>query len=442
MLARSSNVGAARIALGLPREAMWDLYRRVGFGTAPELGFPGAAAGRLRHYKTWRPVEQATLGYGMGISLSLAQLARAYTVFARRGIVPLTLVKTGAAVSGEKVSAEAARAVRAMLEQAVQPSATGRAPASWDGGSRQDRHRPQAGERRLRPDKYLSSFVGLAPVSAPRLVVAVMIDEPSAGQHYGGAAAPVFARWRCACWPCRTTRRWWRPAKARKRRRARDVDVFRELAAQGAMIDRLSSDSRRCAPGVAFSPTRAKLRRPLHRRRRRARRRRGPLGEEGPDWRAEWRAQSPRRGLKQQASALAHEFYGRPRSALGLRRHRHQRQDFVQPVDRRALDKTAVIGTLGAGFPGALSAATNTTPDAVETQFLLKNFLDQAQRPAMEVSSHGFVQGRVSGVRFSCALLPTFRTTTSITTARWPTTPPRKRGCSKCRARKRGAEPR
>ena len=198
VLARSSNVGAARIALDLPREAMWDLYRRVGFGAAPELGFPGAATGRLRHYKTWRPVEQATLGYGMGSSLSLAQLARAYTVFARDGeLVALTLVKTGAALSGEKVlSAEAARAVRVMLEQAVQPSATGpRARiAGWRvAGKTGTAHKQENGA--YAPDKYLASFVGLAPVSAPRLVVAVMIDEPSAGQHYGGTvAAPVFAQ--------------------------------------------------------------------------------------------------------------------------------------------------------------------------------------------------------------------------------------------------------
>jgi cell division protein FtsI (penicillin-binding protein 3) len=198
VLARSSNVGAARLALALPREAMWDFFRRVGFGAAPELGFPGAAAGRLRHYKTWKPVEQATLGYGMGMSLSLAQLARAYTVFARDGeLVPLTLVKTGGQVSGEKVlSAESARAVRAMLEQAVQPSATGpRARImGWRvAGKTGTAHKQENGS--YAPDKYLSSFVGFAPVSAPRLVIAVMLDEPSAGQHYGGmVAAPVFAQ--------------------------------------------------------------------------------------------------------------------------------------------------------------------------------------------------------------------------------------------------------
>ncbi len=198
VLARSSNVGAAKIALALPREGMWDFFRRVGFGTAPELGFPGAAAGRLRHFKGWRPIEQATMGYGHGVSVSLAQLARAYTVFARDGeLVPLTLVKTGAAAGGEKVlSAEAARAVRAMLEDAVQPGATGpRARImGWRvAGKTGTAHKQENGG--YAADKYLSSFVGFAPASAPRLVVAVMIDEPSAGEHYGGAvAAPVFAQ--------------------------------------------------------------------------------------------------------------------------------------------------------------------------------------------------------------------------------------------------------
>jgi cell division protein FtsI (penicillin-binding protein 3) len=195
---KSSNVGAAKIALALPREAMWDFFRRVGFGAPPELGFPGAAAGKLRHYRTWRPIEQATMGYGHGISLSLAQLARAYTVFARDGeLVSLTLVKTGAVASGDKVlSAETARAVRAMLELAVQPGATGpRARImGWRvAGKTGTAHKQENG--RYSPDKYLASFVGFAPVSAPRLVVAVMIDEPSAGEHYGGmVAAPVFAQ--------------------------------------------------------------------------------------------------------------------------------------------------------------------------------------------------------------------------------------------------------
>ena len=138
------------------------------------------------------------MAYGHGISVSLLQLARAYTVFARDGeLVPLTLVKTGAAAASEKVlSAETARAVRSMLELAVQPGGTGpRARImGWRvAGKTGTAHKQENGG--YAADKYLASFVGFAPASAPRLVVAVMIDEPSAGQYYGGAvAAPVFAQ--------------------------------------------------------------------------------------------------------------------------------------------------------------------------------------------------------------------------------------------------------
>jgi len=198
IIQKSSNVGAAKIALALPREAMWDLFRRVGFGTAPDLAFPGAAAGKLRHYRTWQPIEQATMAYGHGISVSLLQLARAYSVFARDGeLVPLTLVKTGTVASGEKIlSTETARAVRGMLEQAVQNAGTGpRARImGWRvAGKTGTAHKQENGG--YAADKYISSFVGFAPASAPRVVIAVMIDEPTDGQYYGGSvAAPVFAQ--------------------------------------------------------------------------------------------------------------------------------------------------------------------------------------------------------------------------------------------------------
>ena len=198
VLQKSSNVGAAKLALALPREAMWDLFRRLGFGAAPQLGFPGAAAGRLRPYRSWRPIEQATMAYGHGISLSLIQLARAYTVFATDGeLLPLTLVKSEAVATGERlISAGSARAIRAMLEAAVQPGGTGpRARVmGWRvAGKTGTAHKQENGG--YAADKYLASFVGLAPVSAPRVVIAVMIDEPAAGQRYGGSvAAPVFAQ--------------------------------------------------------------------------------------------------------------------------------------------------------------------------------------------------------------------------------------------------------
>ena len=198
MRCKSSNVGSAKLALALSRESMWDLFHRVGFGTSPSLGFPGAAAGKLHPYKTWKPVEQATMAYGHGISVSLMQLARAYTMFARDGeIIPVTLVKSPAPAAGTRVlSAQTAREMRAMLELAVQPGGT--APRArimgWRvAGKTGTAHKQENGG--YAADRYISSFVGLAPVSAPRIVVAVMIDEPAGGQYYGGVvAAPVFAQ--------------------------------------------------------------------------------------------------------------------------------------------------------------------------------------------------------------------------------------------------------
>jgi cell division protein FtsI (penicillin-binding protein 3) len=198
VIQKSSNVGAAKIALSMPREEMHDLFRRVGFGAVPRLGFPGEASGRVREAKTWRPVEQATMAYGHGISVSLIQLARAYTVFARDGeIAPLSLLKTGVPAAGNRVfSPEVARALRAMLEAAVQPGGT--APRArvvgWRvGGKTGTAHKQENGA--YAAHKYVSSFVGFAPVSNPRLVIAVMVDEPSAGQYYGGQiAAPVFSQ--------------------------------------------------------------------------------------------------------------------------------------------------------------------------------------------------------------------------------------------------------
>jgi len=198
VIQKSSNVGTAKLALQMPREEMHALYRRLGFGLQPQLGFPGEAAGRLREAKTWRPVEQATMSYGYGLSVSLVQLARAYTVFARDGeLAPLSLTRTGMPAAGRQVlSVETARAVRRMLEAAVQPGGT--APRArimgWRvAGKTGTSHKQENGG--YAPDKYVSSFVGFAPVSDPRLVIAVMLDEPAAGQHYGGqVAAPVFSQ--------------------------------------------------------------------------------------------------------------------------------------------------------------------------------------------------------------------------------------------------------
>lgn len=198
VIQKSSNVGVTKMALTLPPQEMWQMFDAVGFGQLPQLGFPGEVTGRLRPWKNWRPIEQATMSYGHGISVSLIQLARAYTVFARDGdLIPLSLLKTDEPrVHGVPVfSSETAREMRIMLEMAAGPEGTApkaRVPGYRVGGKTGTAHKLEGGAY---ANKYVSAFVGFAPVSDPRLIVAVMIDEPSAGKHYGGeVAAPVFSQ--------------------------------------------------------------------------------------------------------------------------------------------------------------------------------------------------------------------------------------------------------
>ncbi len=198
VIQKSSNVGVTKMALTLPPREMWEMFDAVGFGQVPQLGFPGEVTGRLRPWKNWRPIEQATMSYGHGISVSLIQLARAYSVFARDGdLIPLSLLKTDVpVVHGAPVfSAQTARDMRVMLEMAAGPEGTApkaRVPGYRVGGKTGTAHKLEGG---VYANKYVSAFVGFAPISQPRLIVAVMIDEPSAGQHYGGAvAAPVFSQ--------------------------------------------------------------------------------------------------------------------------------------------------------------------------------------------------------------------------------------------------------
>jgi len=197
VIQKSSNVGAARMALELKPETLWGLFHQAGFGVPPRSGFPGEVSGKLRAAASWRPIEQATMSYGHGISVSLLQLARAYLMFASDGeLRPVTLVRSETPAEATRaISSTTALAVRRMLEMVVQPGGT--APRAQVIGYRVagktgTTHKTDG--KGYAPDKYVSSFVGFAPASNPRLVVAVMIDEPAAGQHYGGAvAAPVFS---------------------------------------------------------------------------------------------------------------------------------------------------------------------------------------------------------------------------------------------------------
>jgi cell division protein FtsI (penicillin-binding protein 3) len=197
VLQKSSNIGTAKMGLSLPPSVLWRELNQVGFGTLPHSGFPGEVSGRLRSWKSWRPIEQATISFGQGVSVTLLQLARAYSVFANDGeLKPLSLIKLKEPSIGQQVmSAQIARQMREMLELVVQPGGT--APRAQVMGYRVagKTGTAQKVDNGVYADgRYIASFIGMAPASNPRLIVAVMIDEPSAGQYYGGAvAAPVFS---------------------------------------------------------------------------------------------------------------------------------------------------------------------------------------------------------------------------------------------------------
>ena len=197
VIQKSSNVGTTKLAMQMPAKEMWETFSAAGFGQKPQIGFPGAISGRLRPYKTWRPVEQATMSYGYGLSASLFQMARSYTVFANGGrVIPATLLKTDEPAVGVPVFSErTADQVRKLLQMAAGPGGTGQKAQTvgYSVGGKSGTARKQVGKS-YAAGKYRAWFTGLAPVDKPRIIVAVMGDEPSAGQVYGGlVAAPVFS---------------------------------------------------------------------------------------------------------------------------------------------------------------------------------------------------------------------------------------------------------
>lgn len=197
VIQKSSNVGAAKMALALDRQYLWGVFNLIGFGTKTRIGFPGEASGRLRDYKTWRPIEQATMSYGHGISVTLLQLARSYTVFANDGeLKPVSLLKLKEAPVGTQVfSANTAHYVKDMLEMVVLPGGTAlKAQVAGYRVAGKTGTTHKLGDHGYEKNKYVGSFVGMAPASNPRLIMAVMIDDPSSGEYYGGTvAAPVFS---------------------------------------------------------------------------------------------------------------------------------------------------------------------------------------------------------------------------------------------------------
>jgi cell division protein FtsI (penicillin-binding protein 3) len=198
VIQKSSNVGTTKIAMQMQPHEMWDLFTQAGFGQKPQISFPGAVSGRLRPYKTWRPIEQATMSYGYGLSASLFQMA--YTVFSHDGqIIPVTLTKSSEPAVGVQVfSARTAGQVRKMLQMAAGPGGTGQKAQtigySVGGKSGTAYKMIGKGYGTDKNHKYRGWFVGMAPIDNPRIVVAVMIDEPSNGKYFGGdVAAPVFS---------------------------------------------------------------------------------------------------------------------------------------------------------------------------------------------------------------------------------------------------------
>lgn len=197
VVSKSSNIGTTKIALEMTPQTLWDMYTALGFGRAPDIGFPGATAGRLRPAKSWRPIEQVTISYGHGITVSLLQLVRAYTALARNGdVIDLTLFKRapGEKPKSEQVfKPETARLMRAMMMNTVKSGGTasrikveGYSVAGKTGTANKVKNGRYTNDT-------VASFVGIVPATNPRFIVAVMIDEPTKGSRFGGMVAwPVF----------------------------------------------------------------------------------------------------------------------------------------------------------------------------------------------------------------------------------------------------------
>lgn len=199
IIQKSSNIGTVKIASLIDNESQWNFYRQVGLGQVPAVNFPGSASGRLRNFKTWRPIEKATMSYGYGLSASIFQLAQAYTIFANDGkFIPATLFKrdVNTITPRQIITPETNKVILQALEMVTQPGGTAvkaQIPGYRVGGKTGTAHK-QVGNG-YSSNTYRAFFAGLAPMSNPRIIVAVMIDEPSNGSHYGGdVSAPVFSR--------------------------------------------------------------------------------------------------------------------------------------------------------------------------------------------------------------------------------------------------------
>jgi cell division protein FtsI (penicillin-binding protein 3) len=198
VIQKSSNVGTSKIALTIPPRKLWAFYHNLGFGQTLETNYPGEARGRLSDYHGWSTFEQATLSFGYGVSVSALQLARAYTALGNEGLMPMaSLTRVDEEPEVHRImSAKTANMMMGMLETVVSKEGTafqaavpGYRVAGKTGTVK------KLGAHGYTASSYNALFAGVAPASDPRLVMVVMIDEPSAGDYYGGVvAAPVFSR--------------------------------------------------------------------------------------------------------------------------------------------------------------------------------------------------------------------------------------------------------
>jgi cell division protein FtsI (penicillin-binding protein 3) len=197
IIQKSSNIGAVKVSQRIPPQEMWEMYTKVGYGQAPRFGFPGATAGRVRPWKSWRPIEYANMAFGHGLSVSLLQMARSYMIFARNGdIIPLSFVKVNEEPVGQQViSPKTAAQVRTMLESVVGPQGTASKAqvAGYRIGGKTGTAEKLVNGRYSRTNN-IGYFAGIGPMSKPRFIIAVMVDDPSGALRTGGSvAAPTAA---------------------------------------------------------------------------------------------------------------------------------------------------------------------------------------------------------------------------------------------------------
>jgi cell division protein FtsI (penicillin-binding protein 3) len=199
VIKKSSNIAVSQMALKMPPKYLWDIYSRLGFGASAQAGFPGEAGGRLLHYSKMKDFDRATLSFGYGLSASVVQLAKAYTALADDGILhTVSLLKRDEDPNPVRVfSAKTAKSVRKMMESVIMKDGTAYEArvAGYTVAGKTGTVKKSDGRHGYAGGKYFAVFAGIAPASDPKLIITVMIDEPSAGKYYGGlVSAPVFSR--------------------------------------------------------------------------------------------------------------------------------------------------------------------------------------------------------------------------------------------------------